>query len=113
MRLDQGLPLIKPLLLGCGCPLGAGGVSVAFLSKLMYEQTSTRDTSTLAMVLFRIGLVIAFFVIVGRLFQLQIIQGKDYQNKSNHNRLKTIEITAPRGVVYDRNGVILTRNKPS
>ena len=79
----------------------------------MYEQTSTRDTSTLAMVLFRIGLVVAFFVIVGRLFQLQIIQGKDFQNKSNDNRLKTIEITAPRGVVYDRNGVILTRNKPS
>src|SRR5690349_17778342 len=79
----------------------------------MYEQTSTRDTSTLAMLLFRIGLVIAFFVIVGRLFQLQSIEGKDCQNKSNDNRLKTIEITAPRGVVYDRNGVILTRNKPS
>ena len=79
----------------------------------MYEQSSTRDTANISMVLFRIGLIIAFFVIVGRLFQLQIIKGQEFQTKSNDNRLKTIEVIAPRGVVYDRTGTILTRNKPS
>ncbi|MCX6043932.1 MAG: penicillin-binding protein 2 [Chloroflexi bacterium] len=65
------------------------------------------------MVVFRLGLVIAFCVIVGRLFQLQVIRGADFQTKSSGNRLKTLEVVAPRGVVYDRNGTILARNKPS
>ena len=61
----------------------------------MYEQSSTRDTSTIAMVLFRLGLVIAFIVIIGRLFQLQIIKGNDFQTASSENRLKTKETIAP------------------
>ncbi len=67
----------------------------------------------MSMVLFRLGLVIAFGVIVGRLFQLQVIRGQDFRNKSSDNRLKTFEVIAPRGVIYDRNGTILARNKPS
>jgi penicillin-binding protein 2 len=67
----------------------------------------------MSMLLFRLGLVIAFCVIVGRLYQLQVIKGEDYRKASSDNRLKDIEVVAPRGVIYDRNGTILARNKPS
>lgn len=79
----------------------------------MYEQKNEADTAKLAMILFRLGLLVVFIVMVGRLFQLQILQGKSFQTAANDNRLEEIESPAPRGVIYDRQGVILTRNKPS
>lgn len=42
-----------------------------------------------------------------KLFQLTILNGNDYRNKSDNNRLKDIQIVAPRGNIYDRNGNIL------
>lgn len=79
----------------------------------MYEQKSTRDTSAISMLLFRLGLFLAFIVITGRLVQLQVIEGQEYRERADENRLETKEVIAPRGVVYDRNGEILTRNKSS
>lgn len=79
----------------------------------MYEQKHEADTAKLAMTLFRLGLLVVFVIMVGRLFQLQILQGKSFQTAANDNRLEEIESPAPRGVIYDRQGVILTRNKPS
>ncbi|MDQ3249627.1 MAG: penicillin-binding transpeptidase domain-containing protein, partial [Chloroflexota bacterium] len=79
----------------------------------MYEQQSTRNTSALSMLFLRVGLVLTFLVILGRLFQLQVINGAAYRERSDENRLETKEIVAPRGVIYDRTGAILTRNQPS
>ncbi len=79
----------------------------------MYEQETTRDTSPLAMLLFRIALIGVFFLIVGRLFQLQVVQGDTFRGDANYNRYKLIEVAAPRGVIYDNNGQILVRNQPS
>ncbi len=52
-------------------------------------------------------------MITGRLVQLQVIEGQEYRERADENRLETKEVIAPRGVVYDRNGEILTRNKSS
>ncbi|MCB0187189.1 MAG: hypothetical protein KDE31_23135 [Caldilineaceae bacterium] len=79
----------------------------------MYEQESTRDTSTVAMLLFRLALIAVFFLIFGRLFQLQVVQGDIFQSDAADNRYKLIEVAAPRGVIYDNNGQILVRNQPS
>lgn len=79
----------------------------------MYEQESTHDTSTLAMLLFRLTLIGVFFLIIGRLFQLQVVQGDTFQGDAADNRYKLIEVAAPRGVIYDSNGQILVRNQPS
>ncbi len=51
-------------------------------------------------------------VFVARLFQLQIVEGELYRTQAYENRIRTISIPSPRGVVYDRNGVILVRNVP-
>lgn len=79
----------------------------------MYEQETNRDTAPLAMLLFRLALIAIFLVIAGRLFQLQIVQGDTFQSDAADNRYKLIEVAAPRGVIYDREGRILVRNQPS
>lgn len=56
-------------------------------------------------------LVIAlFFLIMMRLWQLQILQGDEYRRLSESNRLRIVNIPAPRGVIFDRNQIPLVRN---
>ncbi|MCC9078307.1 penicillin-binding protein 2 [Litorilinea aerophila] len=78
----------------------------------MFEQRS-RDTSTLAMTLFRLGLILAFLIMVARLYRLQIVEGQDFRQRADDNRFELVELPAPRGVIYDRTGTILARNRPS
>lgn len=52
-------------------------------------------------------------VLVGRLWYLQIVRGNFFRDRSENNRLRTIFIPAPRGVIHDRNGEPLVSNRPS
>ncbi len=64
------------------------------------------------MILYFIVIVISV-VFIATLFNLQIINGKEYREKSEKRMLRTQTVTAPRGEIYDRNGVILATNKLS
>lgn len=46
-----------------------------------------------------------------RLFSLQVINGKMYLAESKNKLTNTMEITAPRGIIYDRNGRPLISNR--
>ncbi len=60
------------------------------------------------------GILVSVGVIfVLRLFNLQIMNGKSYALQAESNRTETISDTAPRGIIYDRNGTILARNVAS
>ena len=52
-----------------------------------------------------------FFILIGRLWFLQIHNGSDFRHFSNANRLKKQILIAPRGIVFDRNNKILIENK--
>ena len=65
------------------------------------------------MLLFRIGIVAVFFVMVGRMVQLQVMRQDEYRTLADTNRLVRLETASPRGVIYDRNDTILVRNRPS
>ena len=59
--------------------------------------------------------IILFLVITSifvRLFYIQIFQGSDFKKLSDSNRIRTITIHAPRGVILDRNGSPLVYNVP-
>ena len=57
------------------------------------------------------GILVSVGVIfVLRLFNLQILNGNSYVLQAESNRTETISDTAPRGIIYDRNGTILARN---
>src|SRR3989344_8668771 len=47
-----------------------------------------------------------------RLFSLTIIQGGSYKKLSSENRIREVNLPAPRGVIYDRNKIPLVRNIP-
>lgn len=62
-----------------------------------------------------VKLGIAFLIggLLLRLWFLQCFYGDYYRDKSENNRIRTIRTSAPRGTVYDREGKVLVRNRPS
>lgn len=54
-----------------------------------------------------------FFLFGFRLFQMQIIQHKEFDDKSSGNSIKAIEQIPLRGVFYDRNNTLLVENIPA
>lgn len=57
---------------------------------------------------------LTLLIIVGisfRLWYIQIYKGDYYQNLSQRNRLRKIELPAPRGSIYDRSGKTILTNR--
>ena len=61
-----------------------------------------------------IGILVVtlIFALLLRLAYLQIFAHRHYETLSQANRIKPIPIPAPRGLILDRNGVILAQNYP-
>lgn len=57
--------------------------------------------------------IVISVIFIATLFNLQIVNGENYREQSEKRMLRTKNITAPRGEIYDRNGVILATNKLS
>lgn len=61
-----------------------------------------------------IGLVlVAFTLILARLWFLQVVKGAELRTLSDHNRIRLVRVPSARGVVYDRHGEILVDNRAS
>ncbi|GAA4810252.1 penicillin-binding protein 2 [Marinicella pacifica] len=54
--------------------------------------------------------VLCFALLLGRYFYLQVIQHGYYTELAEKNRIKRNRIKASRGLIYDRNGVLLADN---
>jgi len=61
--------------------------------------------------LFAIAMVL-IGVLVARLVQLQILDHDTYQTRSDENRIQVQPLPPPRGLIYDRHGVLLAENRP-
>ena len=57
--------------------------------------------------------IIIFLLLLLRLWYLQIINADRYRQMSEKNRIRYVPITAPRGPIYDRDGVLLVDNRPA
>ena len=69
--------------------------------------------------IFSVRLVVSVFlvllltgVLLARMFWLQIIEHSRYTTLSDNNRVQTRAISPPRGLITDRDGVILADNRP-
>lgn len=63
-----------------------------------------------------VAALICLLMLAGLLFRLawlQIIDHEHFSNLSEHNRIRLMELPPTRGLIYDRNGVILAENKPA
>lgn len=56
---------------------------------------------------------ILFFLLIGRLFFLQVIEGERFNYLSENNRVRLRKGAATRGMVFDRNGQLLVDSRPS
>jgi penicillin-binding protein 2 len=54
--------------------------------------------------------VLLIAVLVTRLVQLQVWEFETYQTRSDENRIQVQPLAPPRGLIYDRNGVLLADN---
>ncbi|MGJ3255703.1 MAG: penicillin-binding protein 2 [Alcanivorax sp.] len=69
--------------------------------------------------IFSVRLVVAVFlvllltlILVSRMIWLQVIQHSRYTTLSDNNRVQTLAVSPPRGLITDRDGVILAENRP-
>jgi penicillin-binding protein 2 len=51
-------------------------------------------------------------LLLSNLYYLQVDSYQAYQTRSNENRVKLVPIAPNRGLIYDRNGILLAENKP-
>jgi len=77
----------------------------------MNENPSMRIQAT-RLTMTYITITVILLIFIGRLFNLQIIQGESYREIADDNRFDEISIPAQRGVIYDRNNFQLVRNIP-
>src|SRR5919197_5760485 len=61
----------------------------------------------------KFGLILAVALLAIRFWQLQIREGAYYHDLSENNRTRTVAVEPARGLIYDRNGVLLANNVPS
>ncbi len=71
------------------------------------QQRVRRIIALLALIVLALGILLA------RLAYVQLAQGAFYGHQADLNQLRTIPVTAPRGVLFDRHGVVIARNRPS
>src|SRR6185437_12608788 len=58
-------------------------------------------------------MVVLTFVLIGRLYLLQVVRHEYYAELSQGNRVRTEPIPAARGLIEDRNGAVLVNNEPA
>lgn len=58
-------------------------------------------------------LIVFFAVLIARLWYLQIQQGDEYRKLAENNRVRYLEVAAPRGNILDRRGREIVTNRPS
>jgi penicillin-binding protein 2 len=59
------------------------------------------------------GCALLLIVLIVRLVQVQLIHGAEYRAQAQANQIRLIPVAAPRGIIYDRGGNVLVRNRPS
>ncbi|MDD4895566.1 MAG: penicillin-binding protein 2 [Atribacterota bacterium] len=62
---------------------------------------------------FFILIILCFVIVIINLWYLQIIRGKEFEQKAINNCIRSLVEEAPRGEVYDRNGKLLVTNRPA
>ncbi|MCT7940994.1 penicillin-binding protein 2 [Shewanella holmiensis] len=51
-------------------------------------------------------------VLFSNLYQLQVVSYKDYETRSNDNRIRVVPTAPSRGLIFDRHGQLLAENQP-
>jgi len=58
------------------------------------------------------SVLVLLLILFSNVYSLQVESFEKYQTRSNSNRIKLLPVAPNRGLIYDRNGIILADNKP-
>jgi penicillin-binding protein 2 len=78
------------------------------LAPSRHEQEGRRRVAVVA-----VGFLLSWLVIVGQLWSLQVLEGGRFLDASDKNRMRVRPIAAPRGILFDRQGLPLVDNRPA
>jgi len=81
------------------------------LSRERREGMIEKPISREAFLTFSIILLFFGWILFGRVFWLQIVRGKELEQRAESNSIQTLYIEPPRGIIYDRNGKELAFNE--
>ncbi len=56
--------------------------------------------------------ILMILILFCNLYYLQVVSYDVYRTRSNENRIKVLPVVPPRGIIYDRNHVVLADNRP-
>lgn len=60
-----------------------------------------------------LGVLLLFFVLFYRFYDLQVSNYQHYVTQADSNRIQVQPIAPTRGLIYDRNGILVADNRPS
>lgn len=84
-----------------------------------YSQITIRDHTSESNLFARraffafVFVVVLMIVLLSNLYHLQVSRHEMYQTRSNDNRISVRPIAPNRGLIFDRNGVLLAENRPT
>ncbi|CAO0821019.1 penicillin-binding protein 2 [Desulfarculales bacterium] len=56
---------------------------------------------------------LAFALLLGRLWYLQLLQGEHFRSLSENNRIRLVDVPPSRGLIFDSKGRLLAENRPA
>jgi penicillin-binding protein 2 len=80
---------------------------------LDHESTARREAWRRRVLFLAAVAGIAFVGLLGQLWYLQVLEGGKLQEMSERNRIRIRPVAAPRGILFDRNGLALVDNRPA
>lgn len=78
-----------------------------------HPQTAELSELQRRVVFFKIALLLLVGLLIFRVWQLQVRDGPYYRDLSQDNRTRAMVLRPARGLIYDRNGLLLANNVPS
>lgn len=75
--------------------------------RIVWERSPWRIAGFIAFV------ALALAALAGRLIQVQLVQGEAFRAAARANQIRLIEVAAPRGMIYSRDGKVMVRSRPS
>jgi penicillin-binding protein 2 len=76
----------------------------------MYQQQENTSDIQKRLPLLAAFIIITLLALFVRIWYLQAVKGGYYQEQAESNRIRTVKLRPPRGIIYDRNGEPLVEN---
>lgn len=78
-----------------------------------YRKPPRWEHSPWRLLFFAFAIALVLVALIVRLVNVQLVQGPMYRAQAQENQVRLIPVAAPRGLIYDRNGKVIVRSRPS